>query len=216
MKKLCILLPFILLVIGENSFSQTTESYGADTKSFLISNKHSVSAHFGFQRVGPKALYVSLSGKSLQANTNISGFLSYQYWFNEKSSLNISVGIFDIETEVSFSDLSTITVLPVLFGYSIYPEALSLGSSGRMYLGINFGLYTGRTSGMIIGSEEFHVGTTTQTVFGVEPFFGIDFFAAQRWRLGPRISYHFLSSFEEIGGGDYAGPSFSLTAGLLF
>lgn len=140
--------------------------------------------------------------------------MNYGYWFDEEWSLTFSAGVFGAGTSVRYNNVETKAVIPVLFGMRYYPAKFSLGSVGRVYAGLALGRYMG--SGTRVRAL-FTTETFTESVFGGESSLGVDLFVTSWFKLGPKLSYHFLGDFSEIVGTkkNLSGAAFSFDFGFV-
>jgi hypothetical protein len=218
MGRLSVLIACILILISSISISQSNEGSSLQGEPINLTGVHSIYISFGFKMNSSNSTIASASG--VKAETNFIGSLGYQYWWDNQWAMNVSAGVFSAEANVEYANVSSISIMPVLFGVSFYPEALTLGRTGRVHFGLNVGGYMG--SGTRTGinlNNILNAGTSSvsETVFGAEPNAGIDFFVSKWLRLGPAISYHFVSEFSEVIGNrkNYSGPVFSVNVGVL-
>ncbi|MHC1739153.1 MAG: hypothetical protein AB9882_14190 [Ignavibacteriaceae bacterium] len=216
MKKSLMLSVIILILINSISHSQNIEENSSTNKNMNLNGSHSICMSFGFKMNSGTSVNTSLT--EVKTETNFISTIGYKYWFDNQWSVNISAGLFNVETNSNYTKLSSISVVPVLFGFSFYPEFLTLGKVGRVHFGVNSGIYFGSavktSTGDLINSETTVVN---ETVFGAEPNAGIDFFVSKWILLGPAISYHFVSEFKEVIGNrkNYSGVVFSVKIGVL-
>jgi hypothetical protein len=213
-----IILFVIFLLNYSITFSQVDENNTSEKSIRNLTGIHSINMNIGF-KVNSNSSTKATVGE-VKAETNFIGIIGYQYWFDNQWSVNASVGLFQAEADIKYTNVTSIDISPILFGISYYPETFSLGDVGRIHFGINAGVY--RASGTRTGvdlTNLANIGTTTieETVFGVEPNAGIDFFISKWIKIGPAISYHFVGDFDEVIGNrkNYSGPVFSVIAGLL-
>ncbi len=128
------------------------------------------------------------------------------------------MGVFGAESDVTIANVSSISVIPILFGISYYPDRFEIGSVGRPYFGVNTGVYMGTASKTYATRSNIGTGTVNETVFGVEPHFGIDFFVLKWVKIGPSFSYHLMGDFEEVVGNkdNYSDAVFFINMGITF
>jgi hypothetical protein len=210
---------FIIFLLNYSViFSQVDATNNSDKSFRNLSGTHAINMNIGF-KVNSNNKTIATVGE-VKAETNFIGMIGYQYWFNNEWTVNASVGLFQAEADIKYTNVTSIDISPVLFGISYYPETFSLGDVGRIHFGINAGVYRahGTKAGVDLNNI-WNAGTTSveETVFGVEPNVGIDFFVSKWVKIGPAISYHFLGDFDEVIGNrkNYSGPVFSIIAGLL-
>lgn len=218
MRKSLLLSAISLIVICSNSFSQTIEKSYSTSFDRDLTGIHSIYINFGFKVNSGTSVNTTVSG--VKAETNFTGSLGYQYWFDNQWSINASIGVFSAKTDVNYTNVNSISIVPILFGISYYPEALSLGSVGRVHFGVNTGVYIGSGSKTGVSLNNLsNIGTSSvnETVFGVEPNAGIDFFLSKYIKIGPSVSYHYVSEFQEVIGNrkNYSGPVFTIHFGVL-
>lgn len=196
-------------------FSQNISENSEDSYSSNLKGVNSIYLIGGFKMNSSST--VSARIPEVETETNFTGSLGYQYWFDNEWAVKTSIGVFQAESNVSIlAKVTSISIVPIVFGFSYYPEYLSLGSVGRVNVGINAGAYVG--SGTKTGISFDNIGTTTitETVFGVEPNVGIDFFISKWFRIGPIISYHFIGDYNDLIISDekHSGAVISFVIGL--
>ncbi len=216
MKKL-----FLILILALNysiMFSQVDENKNSEKSVRNLTGIHSINMNIGF-KVNSNNTTKAMIGE-VKTETNFIGMIGYQYWFDNQWAINASVGLFQAEADIKYTNITSIDICPVLFGINYYPETFTLGDVGRIHFGINAGIY--RAKGTKTGvdlTNLANIGTTSieETVFGFEPNAGIDFFVSSWIKIGPAISYHFVGDFDEVIGNrkNYSGPVFSINVGLL-
>ncbi len=123
-----------------------------------------------------------------------------------------------MESNVDYSGISSVNITPLLFGFAYYPDDVSLGDAGRVYVGLDAGVYIRTGSEVGLSTDDFASSTVSETAFGAAPKVGIDFFIKDWLRLGPVLSYHFVTEYEENIGGrtNNSGPALSLNLGVVF
>lgn len=205
-KELLLFLMFPLFLLP--AFSQSIELY----------ERHSFALNTGVMMNSQTSSIAGIEGVSTE--TNVIGFIEYKYWFNNEWAVNVQAGYFGAETNTNFNGVESIMITPVLIGFSYYPDKLTLGNVGRVYMGMNTGIYIANasksTGGFIRTSTS--TGSFSESVFGAEPYIGVDFFISRYFRIGPQLSYHFITDFSEAYGTrkNYSGASFSVMVGVMF
>ena len=211
MKKSLLIFTAILLLFSTVHYSQSFYSPVSNLKGF-----HSAYFQSGVKLNSSNSVSTSLSGVDVE--TQFVGFAGYQYWFDNEWSLNAFGGMFNVKSNTSIAGVSSISIFPTLMGVSYYPENLTLGDVGRVYFSGNIGIYSG--TGTKASTDPLNIGTTTinESVLGVTAGAGVDVFVTNWLRLGPYLSYHFVSEFSEVIGErkNYSGPVFSFNAGFVF
>lgn len=215
MKTLLFLLPLVYFLSASCLFAQNEDPKEQRVSSVKLEGYNSIYLLTGVKMNSSSSANASLSDVKAESNFQLS--LGYQYWFTEEWAVNASVGLFSAEADVKYTNVSAISIIPVLFGFSYYPEVLALGKTGRAHLGLNAGAYIGSATQNNLSLNNFGSSAVSETVFGVEPNAGIDFIVSNWLKIGPSISYHFVSQFNEVIGKrkNYSGPVFSLNIGLL-
>ncbi len=215
MKKSLRFLTVIFFLLSSMTYPQSVKNNSLNTTSINLKGKHSLFLQAGFKINSSSSVQTTIT--DVEAETNVMGCIGYQYWFDPEWSVNVSTGIFNAESNVNLTNISSIAIIPVLFGFSYYPEALSLGTVGRIYFGINTGIYTGSGTKTNLNFSDFGTSTVNETVLGIAPHAGIDFYISTWLRIGPVISYHLISEFQEVMGNrkNYSGPVFCFNVGIL-
>ena len=203
------------VVILTNSITYSQINNKKHIASIDLQNKHSIYIIAGFKTNSYTAATVSPT--TVKVETGFIGFIGYQYWFDNEWSFNLITGLLNAESNVEYLDISSTRIIPVLIGFLYYPQALSLGTAGRVHFGINTGVYIGSASGVKSSLNNLKTGTVNETVWGIEPNMGIDFFVTDWLKIGPVISYHFISDFKEVIGNrkNYSGPVFAFNIGIV-
>lgn len=200
-----------LTIVSSNLFSQN------DSKITPVNLQgvHSVYLLAGMKINSSSSANATLTAAKSEINAQFS--LGYRYWFTNEWAVNASVGFFGAETDVNYSKVESITIIPILFGFNYYPQTLTLGNVGRAFVGMNAGAYMGNATKNNFSFNNLGSGSVSETVFGIEPNAGIDFIVSNWLRIGPSLSYHFISDFKEVIGNkkNYSGPIFSINVGLL-
>ncbi|MBU0473020.1 MAG: hypothetical protein KKF62_02525 [Bacteroidetes bacterium] len=218
MGKLSLFSVIILILISSISYSQINEENDSPNEIRSLTGIHSIYMNLGFKMNSSTSANATVS--EVKAESNFIGFIGYQYWLDMQWSVNATMGVFSAEANVNYTNVSSISIIPLLFGISYYPEALSLGRVGRVHFGVNTGIYMGSGSKSSVNFNNLsNIGASSvnETVFGVEPNVGIDFFLSKWIKIGSAVSYHFLSEFKEVVGNrkNYSGPVFSINIGIL-
>jgi len=218
MRNIFLLSTIILVLTSSISYSQVDEKNDITGSIRNLNGTHSIYLNFGFKVNSSSSATASITG--LKAETNIISILGYQYWFDNQWSIHVLIGVFSAEANVNYTNVSSISIVPILFGMSYYPEALSLGNAGRAHFGVNTGIYMGNgsKSGVELNNlSDIGVSSVSETVFGIESNAGIDFFISKWIKVGPEVSYHLISGFKEVIGNrkNYSGAVFSINIGLL-
>lgn len=214
-KKLLKYFIVMFCLVSSVTYPQNIENTGLKTISMNLYGTHSIFFLAGFKMNSSTSANVTIS--EVKAETNFTGSIGYSYWFDNEWSVNITMGIFKAESNVNYTNISSISIIPVLFGFSYYPKTLSLGTAGRVFFGINTGVYIGSGSSTNLNFINFGSSAVIETAFGVVPHTGIDFIISKWLKIGPLISYHFISEFKEVVGNkkNYSGLVFCFNIGLL-
>ncbi|MCK5571831.1 MAG: hypothetical protein KAJ12_03690 [Bacteroidetes bacterium] len=177
-----------------------------------LAEKHTIFLSLGMKTNSRTT--VSVSPGTVHVESGGVGLIGYGYWFDEEWQLNFSAGAFGVQSDVGGPvAVSSRVFVPLLFGISYYPAALKMGKSGRPYVGLSGGAYTGilsRTGG-VVGAE-----TVTESVVGGRFAIGVDIFLGW-FRIGPLIGYHLVGEFQEVVGEktDFSGAEFALVLGVM-
>lgn len=215
MKKSLLILLIFSFLISSMTYSQDLNDHNTHTSGIHLNGTHSLFLNAGFKINSSSSVQTTVT--DVKAETNFMGCIGYQYWFDPEWSVNVTAGLFSAESNIDLANISSIAIIPILFGFSYYPEALSLGTAGRIYLGVNMGIYIG--SGTETKADFVNAGTSTvqETVMGIAPHAGIDFYISSWLRIGPVMSYHLINEFQEVVGNrkNYSGSVFCLNLGIL-
>lgn len=218
MRKFLLFSAIIHSIIYSISFAQINENDNSTSTVRNLAGTHSIYVNIGFKMNSSSSANATVY--EVKSETNLIGSIGYQYWFDNQWSVNASLGLFSAEADVNYTNVSSTSIIPVLFGISFYPKALSLGRVGRVHFGVNTGVYIrSRSSTGVNLDNPLNIGTSSvnEEVFGVEPNAGIDFIVSKWIKIGPSLSYHFISEYKEVIGirKNYSGPVFSINIGVL-
>ncbi|MDP4172504.1 MAG: hypothetical protein Q8933_00935 [Bacteroidota bacterium] len=200
-----------LTIVSSNLFSQNVSKISPVN----LEGRHSIYLFAGMKINSSSSANATLTAAKSEVNAQFG--IGYRYWFMNEWAVNASIGFFGAETDLNYSKVESITIIPILFGFNYFPQALALGSVGRAFIGINMGAYMGNATKNSFSFNSLGSGSVSETVFGIEPNAGIDFIVSDWLRIGPSLSYHFISDFKEVIGNkkNYSGPIFSINIGLL-
>ena len=190
----------------------------AQTEPIKLLGSHSITIECGTKTNSTISTSTSLSGIDVKAG--FIGSLCYGYCFDEEWAFTLSGGVFGAGVNTTFNNVETNAVLTFLTGIKYYPTELSLGSKGRVYVGLSLGQYTVFAT-RSIRTESINgplTETINESVFGGQASVGIDFFIAAWFKIGPKLSYHFMGDFEQAIGTkkNLSGTAFSLEIGSVF
>jgi len=179
-----------------------------------LTNRNSISLSGG--TVINNSATASAGIGNVDAEVNMLGIINYEYHFSNEWSIGISSGIFSVASHVGYNGVSSIMVYPTLLEVLYYPENFTFGESARGYAGIGLGAYTAKANK--VGVLPIIVASIDETVFGISPQVGVDFYITSWLKAGPNISYHLMTDFDEAIGErrNYSGPAFSLRLGVMF
>lgn len=179
-----------------------------------LTNRNSISIYGGTIINNASAASVGIG--TVETETTVLGLINYEYHFSDEWSLGISTGIFSVASKASYNGVSSIMVFPALLDFQYYPKQLTFGKSARGYAGLGIGVYTAKADK--VGILPIIVSSIDETVFGVRPNVGVDFYPTNWLKVGPNISYHLMSDFSVVVGErkNYSGPAFSLRFGFMF
>ena len=203
--KRCLYFTVILfLVLQSASFSQS--------EPINLSGRHSIFIDGGFKTNSTTSVIISTG--TIETRTGFVGGINYCYWFDNELAMTLSAGVFGTSTSTKFNGVETSGIVPLLFGIRYYPEKLSLGSKGRFYAGLSLGQYIGFATKV---KTFFATETISESVFGGAAVLGIDVFVASWFKIGPKLSYHFLSDYSEIIGTkkNLSGTAFAIEIGFV-
>ena len=154
--------------------------------------------------------------KGVDAELNALGILNYEHHFSNEWAIGISAGLYSASSSVSYLGVSSISVFPVLVEVTYYPESMMFGNSLRGYAGVGLGFYTAK--GDKVGAYPALVSSVNESVIGIRPNIGIDYYITDWLKIGPNLAYHVMGDFNEVVGerDNYGGPAFSLRLGVTF
>jgi hypothetical protein len=203
------LLLFVIvgLLLAGSAAGQTADSQGRPS----LADRHTLGLILGLKTNTNLSATVSAGKVSLESG--FVGFVGYGYWFEEQWQLGFTVGVLGLQSDVAYGNVSSWSIVPVLFGINYYPAQLAMGKVGRPYIGASGGPYIGSAStvGGISG-----VGTTVETVPGGRFVLGVDLFFGGWFKFGPAVAYHAVGKFKDIApDNSFSGMEFSLTLGAL-
>jgi len=217
MKRISAALFVALLVISPALCAQNTDETTEISPAVDLGGMNSIHIVAGVQLMKPVSA-AAVSPGTVSSELNFLGLLGYRFWIDNEWSFNISAGIITMESNVDYTGVSSVSITPLLFGFAYYPSDVSLGNTGRVYVGLDAGVYVRSGSEVGLSSEEFGTTMVSETAFGAAPKVGIDFFVSDWLRLGPVLSYHFVTEYRESIGGrtNNSGPALSLDLGVVF
>jgi len=202
---------FFSLFLGVMGFSQSLWSQKN------LERMHAIDALIGFKLNSNSSVRVSETGT--QSKTHFTGFIGYQYFWKNQWAICAKIGVFTAESAVQFSGMKTssLTIVPILFGISYYPNALSFNHVGRVHLGIHGGAYMASGTKTDFSEAQFVSTSVNETVLGMEPNVGIDFLFSQWLAIGPLFSYHWISQFKQVRESprDYSGSVWGVHMAVL-
>lgn len=209
------LVTLVLVLFCSAIFPQDEVTNTGKDRGIKLSGDHCIYVFAGLKMNSASGVSADVSGVKTESNLNVG--IGYQYWFTEQWSVCASLGVFSAGSNVDLPRISSISIIPVLFGFNYYPKILSLGEAGRVHFGINAGAYVANSTRTDLGLFNAGSSAVNESVFGIEPNAGIDFFAGSWLNIGPSVSYHLINEFNEVTGikRDLSGPIFSLHIGLL-
>lgn len=179
-----------------------------------LADRNTISLFGGTMINNTTSSTVGISG--VDTEVNALGIINYEHHFSNEWSFGLSTGLFSVASSVNYNGVSSIMIFPIFFDLTYYPENLAFGKSARGYAGLGIGAYTAKADK--VGAFPAIVSDVNETVFGVRPHVGIDFYLVDLFLVGPNISYHLMSDFSEVIGErkNYSGPAFSLRFGFMF
>ena len=188
-----------------------------------LENRHQLGLEVGlWNRVNEARNEVGIGVVSSSAGTTgLLGGVTYGYWFTERFSLNIDLGMMraSVESKVGVVQGTTTatSVTHVLVTAKRYFSNSTPISPVRPYMSAGIGPFVRSQSKILLGriiAEE----ATTETVLGGQIGAGIDFITGRHFMTGISLSYNLMSDFDRpIGGSsNYSGPEFTLGFSYLF
>lgn len=202
------LLVGVMMILARPATSQTA----APQERPLLAGRHTIRLTIGM-KTNTKIAATVTPGK-VNLESGFVGSLGYGYWFEEEWQLGFSGGILAAQSNVEYGNVSSWSIVPVLFGINYYPTQVAMGKVGRPYIGASGGPYIGAASwvGGLSGT-----GSTVETVPGARFVLGVDLHVGPWFMLGPTVAYHLVGKFSEIAieKTDFSGVEFSLTLGAL-
>jgi hypothetical protein len=201
------------IIIISFLFSQSVLYSQEENPYMNLKGRHSITMSMGFKTNSTMTTNINPFG--VETHSGFVGSIAYGYWFDNQWAINFEGGILGAETSAKFYDVSTKSIIPILFGIKYYPAFLSMGDVGRVYGGINFGAYIGFSTQ---SSYWLNDEIISENVFGVQPIIGVDLFVADWLKIGPSLSYHILGDFNEIiyPKKNYSGLEFLVNFGVVF
>ena len=181
-----------------------------------LTNKHAITISGGGMINNTTSVDVGIA--SVNTEMNVLGIFKYEYNATNNLAMGFSAGLFSASSNVGITGVSNIAIFPVMFEFTYSPEAFAFGSSSRMYFGLGIGVYgaTGNRVGIKSGFIPF-VSDVSESVFGLRPHAGVDFYITDWFKIGPNFSYHIMGDFSEVIGErkNYSGPAFSIQFGFV-
>jgi hypothetical protein len=192
--------------------SQLISNQKEENSNLELKGCHTIFISTGFKS-NSNTVITSITG--VEIKTGFTGSIAYGYWFDNEWALNLLAGVFGVESNISVNNVSTKSIIPILLGIRYYPSFLSIGNVGRVYGGINAGVYMGtgtKITNLLLNES------VVETVFGFQPVIGIDFFLTDWFEIGSGISYDVVSGFSETvsSKSNYSGPELTVNFGIVF
>lgn len=215
MKKLSLLYILFSILLTSTFYSQSINENNFENVSSNLNRLNSIFLRAGLKMNSSSNASATIS--NVKAETNFTGSIGYQYWFNNEWAVKTSIGFFQAKSDINFPDVSTVRILPLLFGFSYHPNVLALGEVGRVYFGVNLGAYIGSGTKTSLSLDNFGSSAITETVFGINPNAGVDFFISKWFMISPVISYHLIEDYNELSVNNLnsSGVVLSVSIGLL-
>jgi len=190
----------------------------AQVEPIKLLGRHTITFEGGAKTNSSTSVVTNANG--VEAKTGFVGFLNYGYWFDEEWAISLSTGVFGAGVSTKYniigtnSNVETNSIILFLFGVKYYPEKLALGSVGRFYAGLAVGDYVGFATKT---SNFMNQTVVSESSLGGQVSVGVDLFVASWFKLGPKLSYHYLSNYSEIIGTtkNLSGAAFSLEVGFV-
>jgi hypothetical protein len=184
----------------------------AQLEPIKLLGRHTITFEGGAKTNSNISVITNTSG--VETKTGFVGSFNYGYWFDEEWAISLSAGVFGAGASTKYNIIGINSILPFLFGVKYYPAKLAMGSVGRFYAGLAVGDYVGvatKTSNLM------NQTVVTESSFGGQVSVGVDLFIASWFKLGPKLSYHFLGNYSENIGAtkNLSGAAFSLEAGFV-
>lgn len=176
----------------------------------LLKNKNCISLSAGF-KANSKTV-VSTNNREVNLESGFVGSISYSRWFKEEWCVEVSAGVFGVETKENDLETATKSIVPLLFGIGYYPQIMT--QDLRPYVKLDGGVFIGSAVTTKLHSSE----TIVETVPGGRISFGLDIFLADFFKIGPAFSYYITGDFAEIVAekNNYSGAAFELNFGFVF
>jgi hypothetical protein len=154
------------------------------------------------------------NGTNISTQSGFTGFFSYGYWFAEEWQIHLQAGVFVAEANITTTNVSAKSIIPLLFGIRYYPSFLSFGDFGKTYFGLSAGAYIGagvNISGSITTTQ------STEAKQGFETIMGLDLFLTNWLKIGPSVAYHKFGDYSKIVSEtkNYSGAEFALNMGIV-
>jgi len=210
MKKITLIIFICILALQAASTAQV--------EPVKLSGRHALTLEGGAKAHSNTSVVTNTNG--VEAKTGFVGTVNYGYWFNEEWALSLSAGMFGagVNTKYSYfntnSSVETNAIMLFLVGVKYYPEKLALGSVGRVYAGLAFGDYVGFAT-----KTSNFMGQTvvSESSFGGQISIGVDLFIASWFKVGPKLSYHYMGDYSEVIGTtkNLSGTAFSVEVGFV-
>jgi hypothetical protein len=200
----------ILLGIFCALFYQTTSI--AQPEPVKLIGRHTITFEGGAKTNSNTSVNTGASG--VDVKSGFVGSINYGYWFDEEWEITISAGVLGAGTSTKYNNVETSCVIPLLFGLKYYPHILALGAIGRSY----FGLAAGDYMGFATKTGAFsNTSVVSESVLEGQLSVGADFFVASWFKIGPKLSYHFIGDFSEVIGTkkNLSGAAFSVELGIV-
>ena len=210
MKKITLIIFICILAFQATSTAQL--------EPIKLLGRHTITFEGGAKTNSNTSVITNTSG--VEAKTGFVGSFNYGYWFDEEWAISLSAGVFGAGASTKYNiigtnfNAETNSILPFLFGVKYYPAKLAMGAVGRFYAGLAVGDYVGVATKT---SYLMNQTVVTESSFGGQIFVGVDLFIASWFKLGPKLSYHYLGNYSDVISTtkNLSGAAFSLEAGFV-
>jgi hypothetical protein len=167
---------------------------------------------FGLGLIGSRDASAGINGAGAHASGELAS-MSFSHWVTPSVAAEISTGVLGANATAGFgSGAGMNEIMPILFGLSVSPRSLALGTSLRPYLSVAAGPYI-HTSTEARGAN---ASASSETVAGARVAAGSNIFVARHFLLAVSGEYHAVGRFSRLDAVTEHPSGFGMTFALGF
>jgi hypothetical protein len=198
-----LLLAAALVVPGAARAQAITDTLNLTGRSTLL---------FGLGLIGSRDAGAGINGAGAHASGELAS-MSFSHWVTPSVAAEISTGVLGANATAGFGGGARMNAItPILFGLSVSPRSLALGTSLRPYLSAAAGPYV-HTNTEANGAN---ASASSETVAGARVAAGANVFVARHFLLAVSGEYHAVGRFSQVDAVTEHPSGFGMTFALGF